>query len=238
LKSIILLVCGFLSIAANSFCTETVFGPSTIRVGTNEAILLTTIQAEGMPDLIVDGVGLSTDSLPDFGDGPTIALAGPHDLVVTNHTGAEDFFVTFQRLTNSPIRTVMAVTAGEHFINVPTGKTIQMFPVLGKPEYITVQRQNSTNWIRCFEGRYRQPSIAGPVTVRVVFDPDYGWETAFSYYLTDEVVQFPPQGLLSVPAPILQVNIEKSYDLTNWTPKAVFHTDAEAKAFYRLKMLK
>jgi hypothetical protein len=64
-----------------------------------------------------------------------------------------------------------------------------------------------------------------------------GIATALSYYFTDEVVQFPTGGLLTVPAPVLEVNIQKSYDLTNWTDIATFHTDAESKAFYRLKML-
>jgi hypothetical protein len=79
------------------------------------------------------------------------------------------------------------------------------------------------------------------VTIRV------GWSRAegnfreasiLRYYFTDDVVQFPPSGLLKVPAPQIQVNGEKSYDLKKWMPAAVFHTEAETGAFYRLRMLR
>jgi len=110
---------------------------------------------------------------------------------------------------------------------------------LGDPRTIKVQPQNSTNWFGCLNVRgFPSTSISGPVTIAVaVQDLGNNLGTALSYYFTEDVVSFPPSGALTAPAPVLQVNIEKSYDFTNWIPTATFHTEAEAKAFYRLRML-
>jgi hypothetical protein len=78
------------------------------------------------------------------------------------------------------------------------------------------------------------PSVTGPVTITFIRD---GYPLVISYYLTDEILQLPAQGFLNVPAPALEVNVQKSYDLTDWTNVAAFNTSAEAKAYYRLKML-
>jgi len=129
-------------------------------------------------------------------------------------------------------------TAGTNFITVASNRTIQLFPPMGNIDTLLVQPPSSTNWYNfpVYSSGYPSPSITGPATIAVAVTGGDN-PTALSYYFTDEVVQFPPGGLLTVPAPILEVNIQKSYDLTNWTPVATFHTDAEAKAFYRLQML-
>jgi hypothetical protein len=243
MKTISHLLCCSLLIVANAARAETLFGTGTIIIATNQTLLITTLAGTEMYSplikLIMDGVDITPQpksDLPGF-----LAVSGPHTLVVTNaDEHSSEFFVSFQRLTNSPIRTVLTVPNSTNFISVSAGKTIQLLPPLGAPRTIQVQPQNSTNWFACITlAGFPSLSISGPVTIAIAVQ-DYGNNlgTALSYFFTDDLVQFPPSGLLTVPAPILQVNVEKSYDFTNWTPTATFHTEAEAKAFYRLRMLK
>ncbi|MEI6078690.1 MAG: hypothetical protein WCS94_24150 [Verrucomicrobiota bacterium] len=234
-------------------CAETLFcsrTSGTIPIGTNETILITTVNVDGgfsLPDLVLllDGSDVSIGANGFFGGEHNLplVLTGPHDLNVSlkpPYSSSYNFFLTFQRITNSPIKTVVALINTTNFIDVPIGKTIQLLPPLGTARYIFVEPQGSTNWFHiAFTDGVQTASIAGPATIQVCPDSDYVPQAlALSYYFPDDVVQFPPTGLLSVPAPILEVNIEKSYDLKTWLPSATFHTDAEASAFYRLKMLK
>lgn len=244
MKSQPLLLCGVLLLVANVARAETLFGPDTITIATNQTILITTMAGGGMYSplhyLFLDGVEVSFQQTSDLDMEPGfLAVTGPHSLVVTNEF-TSDFFVSFQRLTNSPMRTVLTGPNATNFITVPEGKTVQLLHPLGDPRTIKVQPQHSTNWFGCMNVRgFPATSISGPVTIAIAvqeFGNNQG--TALSYYFTDEVVTFPPTGLLTAPAPVLQVNIEKSWDFTNWTPTAIFHTEAEAKAFYRLRMLK
>jgi hypothetical protein len=242
MKTALLVVSGFLLIAANSYCTETLFGPGTIKIGTNETILITgmgSARGEVGPKLSLDGVDVTPDL--DFYVFANLisAVSGPHNLVATNES-LSDFFITFQRLTNSTITTIVTLPNATNVINVPEGKTIQFFSPLGDFYSIPamVQPQESTEWVTLrflWNSGLPYPCLAGVAKIR------FSTTTVanlYSYYFTDDVVQFPPRGLLSLPATILQVHIEKSSDLANWTPKAVFHTEAETGAFYRLKMLK
>jgi hypothetical protein len=232
-------------LTAGSLCAETLYGPGVISVGTNETILLTTVNADGVgdieleiPDLIV-----SIDLLLwGSASSPVFALTGPHNLYVSARFGNSNFFLTFQRITNSPIKTVLTYANTTNYINVEAGRTIQLFPPLGISDTVWLQPAGSTNWMQChFATGCPSPSLTGPVTIKVgwsLAEGNFRNATVLSYYFTDEVVQFPPSGILKVPAPQLQVNVEKSYDLKKWMPAAVFHTEAETGAFYRLRMLK
>ena len=247
MKNISLLLCGSLLIIANAARADTLWVPGTITISTNETILITAFTASGGKPgltLMLDGIDISLGIFNGSAYALTqvLALTGPHSLYVTNNGNFSPPFsssITFQRITNSPIQTIVTTAGTTNFINVATGRTIQLFPPMENSESILVQPPGSTNWftIPLYGSFNPSPSITGPATIAIAVGTGTT-ATALSYYFTDEVVQFPPSGLLTVPAPILEVNIEKSFDLTNWTPVATFHTDAEAKAFYRLKMLK
>lgn len=245
MKNIFFLLCGSLLIIANAARADTLWVPGTITIATNETILITPLgglSGPGGPNilLLLDGVDVSISPFGYSVPG-VYALTGPHSLIVTNRFGSPQYFdfVTFQRITNSPIQTILNTAGTTNVINVSSGRTIQLFPPMGIVGSIMVEPPGSTNWLAFGTfSTYPSPSITGPATFAVSVPVGSAQGTALSYYFTDEVVQFPPSGLLTVPAPILEVNIEKSYDLTNWTPVATFHTDAESKAFYRLKMLK
>ena len=243
-KKLLPLVTLGIFLISKPLCAETLFGPGTILIGTNETILLTTVDSHGSLGSLgfyLDGNDVSITTGPGAENLP-IAITGPHSLFLTNDSRYLDFYATFQRITNSSIKTLVTLTNITNFINVPSGKTIQFFPPLGCIGGITAQPQDSSNSFHVWFWAYHPPSITGPVTIQVSFDTNgYGgfyYPTVLSYYFTDDVLQFPATGLLSVPAPILEVNIQKSYDLQTWLPSATFHTEAETGAFYRLQMLK
>lgn len=219
-----------------SFClissrAETFYGPGSISVATNETILITTLGGQGGGwDCSIDGQTVSlrySDNKPY-----RYAISGPHTFGVTGIS-----FVTFQRLQGSSVRTLI-LNGGTNYISISAGKTAQFFQpmtgYLGGKIQAIVHPEGSTNSYSFLDesGGYPHPSVSGSAVVEV---SGFG---AVSYYLTDDILQLPPQGFLQTPALTLEVNIEKSYDLTNWIPTGTFNTEAEAGAFYRLRMLK
>lgn len=234
MKKSLPLLCGVFLLVATSVSAETLFGPGTINIATNEAILINTIAGDdsGPNTFYLDGLAHFIRDVSSYRDA-RIAIAGPRTLTISNH-----FLVTFQRLQGSAIKTAIFDVGTTNVINVPNGKTIQLFY---NGDFTTlkifVRNQGSTEVYPIIYPKLGlHPAITGPATIE--FSLEDNTHTFVSYYFTDEVLQLPPSGFLSTPAPALEVNIEKSYNLTNWTPTAVFNTEAEAGAFYRLRMLK
>lgn len=219
-------------VIAASLQAETLFGPGTINIGTNEAIL---INSAGFPGsyfrFYLDGIEVGHYTA--FDENPRFAVAGPRILTITNSST----FVTFQRLRGSSIQTVITNPSLTNTINVPSEKTIQFFARIGDSDVVVdVFPPNSTNVYSLLKSNEEtHPSLTGPARIEA---RSGSGPAVISYYLTDEVLQLPPEGLLLLPASQLEVHIEKSFDLTNWVKTAVFSTEAEAKAFYRLRMLK
>ena len=206
---------------------ETLFGPGSITIATNEAILINMISEETDPQLFFDGTNVQ--AFIHYG-GYHFAFAGPHALGITN----ADQFITFQRLQGSAIKTILVTEGTTNFISVPDGKTIQFFAYVGHYSIYALPL-NSSNRYELYHSGYEHPVITGPATIEA--SSDLG-NVIYSYYFTDDILQLPPEGFVSTPAPTLEVNVEKSYNLTNWTPVGAFNTSAEAGAFYRLRMLK
>jgi len=229
------------SIAVGSVVTaaclhgETLFGPGTINIATNEAILINTLSGAQLSfHFHLDGLWVPHST--DFEENPRYAIAGPRSVMITNSS----HFITFQRLRGSSIQTVVTNPGTTNRINVPNGKTIQFFAQIGSgySTEVDVFPLNSSNVYSIFELKSDyHPSLTGPMRIEV-WQPVTTTPAVISYYLTDDVLQLPPSGLLTLPAPKLEVQIEKAYDLTNWVNTAVFNTEAEAKAFYRLRILK
>jgi hypothetical protein len=229
MKHLVPLVLGCLMVTIGQLRSETLYGPGTINIATNETILINDNGAHATAQFYLDDVGVNLEQ-PAGIQQYHYALTGP--LTLTNF---ESPYFTFQRLHGSAIKTVRINPGVTNIINVPTGKTIQFFDTINDVRAQALPL-NSTNVydVQLIQNR---PTLTGPVTIEV-WNYDYELTSFVSYYFTDEVLQLPTSGLLAIPAPILEVNVEKSYNLTNWAPTAAFHTDAEAGAFYRLRMLK
>jgi len=61
----------------------------------------------------------------------------------------------------------------------------------------------------------------------------------FTYYFTDDFLQFTAEGYIKSPTGTFEVLVEKSTDLTQWLPVMVQNTaTADSKAFYRLRIQK
>jgi len=215
------------SISTNA---ETLFGPGSINIATNEAILINTVgRGAGLPvyEIYINGncAEFEAEILP-------VAIAGPRSLAFSNQT-----FITFQKLQGSSIKTLLVTSSITNIVSVPDGKTIQFFNPSSFGLVASVHPSNSTNVYEIFTSDYlSHPAITGPVTIEI--STTHTCSIIVSYYFTDEVLQMPPAGLLHTPAPTLEINIEKSYNLTNWIPTGAFNTEAENGALYRLRILR
>ncbi|HEY9172576.1 MAG TPA: hypothetical protein VI136_09865 [Verrucomicrobiae bacterium] len=219
---------------------ETVFGPGVVNIATNEAILINlvrTIVAPGGNDCYIDGLLTSFPLSMAWGG---MAIAGPRQLVLSNR-----IWVTFQRLQGSSVKTLLVKSGETDGINVPAGKTIQFFEPMGMTYSAghMVRPPNSAGYPLFGESQGRagietvgSPTVTGPAEIGIAGSSTHA--ALISYYFTDEVLQLPPGGFTAAPAPALEINIEKSFDLTNWVPTGAFNTSAEAGAFYRLRILK
>ena len=210
---------------------ETLFGPGTVNIATNEAILVNSMSlTRGGYECYLDGFPIDFDI--EYGKrNERFAIAGAHSFSISNLA-----FITFQRLQGSSIKTAVVGSGTTNTINIPSGKTVQFFaPNITPLMEASVLPNGSTNVYMLFSGDgYVHPSVTGPATITLTPSTR---TYVLSYYLSDEVLQFPPQGFLRNPAPQLEVNIEKSQNLTNWIVTGTFNTEAEAGAFYRLHIL-
>jgi hypothetical protein len=240
-------ICGCLLAGAAAVRAETLFGPGTINIATNQAIVITTPPVSDMDnsiDFYLDGVAMKFDLMMN-GWNPRYFIAGPHALTLSNHC-----FITFQRLEGSAVKTIVCLYPSTNSIHVPAGKTIQFLARSRSENNGLRTTAVSTNSLDPYPLYYTSnprndyagtsgPALSGPCDIYLILeDTGYGSPLFVSYYFTDEVLQLPPTGFQPTPAPALEVNIEKSNDLTNWTPTAAFNTDAEARAFYRLRIIK
>jgi hypothetical protein len=234
-KTVAKLVGLYLLISAFMTRAETLFSPGSITIGTNQAILITSMN-DAIDLILLDGQYVFFRY--DYTD-PQFAIAGNHTLSFVN--GSD--FITYQLFNNCAIKTMMFTNTTEigvvsNSIYVPSGKTIQFFtPMTAAPPIVTIVPDGSTNiYNLSLPGPYRFPAVAGPATIQIACNLE-GAADVVSYYFTDEILQIPPKGFLNIPAPAMEIDIQKSYDLTNWTNTGAFGTSAEGKAFYRLQIL-
>ena len=249
-KNLFNLICCFSLITAVH--ANTLFSPGSITIATNQTILITTMGGESYVETYLDGQPLFFEARSPSPASPQYAIAGNHTLTLSNNVGSG--FITYQLLNGSSIKTILLnnsfidtngypVFSGTNSINVPAGKTAQFFdPIADSDLSALISPQGSTNVYKLFsftqpyQPSSSCPSVTGPVTIRFSIT-NSGYANIVSYYFTDEILQLPQQGFLAVPAPALEVDVQKSYNLTDWTNVGAFKTSAEAKAFYRLQML-
>jgi hypothetical protein len=225
-----------LAITVDSY-GETFCGPGSLNIATNEAIV---IQMVGGTDFQWYFDDKSIPLYPDEPGNP-LAFAGPANLTTSSNN-----FITFQRLRGTAVKTTVISCNGTNVFNIPAGRTVQFFRLASSSAYnlnSRFQPQGSTNYypFTYFGAQVIPPSFTGPLTIEISLSPADCPGNAVgiaSYFFTDEVLQVPPGGYLQIPAPAMEVNIEKSYNLSNWIPTAAFHTGVEAGAFDRLRMLK
>lgn len=220
---------------------ETLFGPGSIAIAANETLLINTVSAGngyvGTPRFAIDSNTnqFTLDSTDNF----FAAITGPHILHVVASASWSDFFVTYERLTNTPIKTmVFSEYQQTNSIHIPEGRTLQLFRPLGNLALANavVQPVGSTNhftvWYRLSAAKVPSHFISGPATLRIDMGLSRDYiNGVFSYLFKDDVVE-----LTGGQPGLTEVTVEKSLNLEHWLPNSVYHTDAGSNAFYRLRI--
>jgi hypothetical protein len=248
-SALILLVCGTQSLRAELFASST-NAVQTLTIASGEAIIYSTFKVDqGMGAEATVVRSNVTGSLP-FAPSPGMqALAGPMQIQYPTN----NVIMEYQRLSTTNMFTVVFDTNGTT-IFVPANKTINFLtPVSEAPANPPVSwsaviqpgarmsLSNTAATVSCYLNGGE--TFTGPLTVTVQpgsknnvnLSYSNGWVT---YYFTEEFAQIPSLGATALPAGKTIVTVEKSQDLTNWTP-VFFNTSAEdQRVFYRLKASK
>jgi len=182
-------------LAKTSACAETLYGPGTIIIPTNQTIVINTIGINAK--LYIDGQFVDTNPAAFNVNNPRFAIAGPHSVTTTDENGP-DVFVTFQRVKGPLINTVVTSGGQTNTVNVPAGKTIQFFDWLGRTELtVTIQPTNSVakyNLVSHVYNQFTHPSATGPATVEI--SSVIGSTSIVSYYFVSRPRTTPPTDLI------------------------------------------
>ena len=235
------LSCAMVLLSVKPCSGETFFGPGVITIASNETIIVTTVLGYGAAGTL-DGKEWSIYYKPDtlnFDFMPIVggAITGPHIIEITNQA-----CLTYQKLIGSAVKTFVVQAGTTNTITIPEGKTIRFFVPLGQGTVEgELNRGGQSLYLASSMWLLKNETLSGPMTIRI-WGQDYSdgrkCTFVFSYYYTDEIVQLPAQGVLPRLGQRAEVNVEKSGDLTNWTPTAAFLTTEGSNSFYRLRILR
>jgi hypothetical protein len=168
---------------ATSLHAETLYGPGTIIIPTNQVIIINTVGSD--TEFYFDGQYVNAGA---GGFNPRLAIAGAHTLTITNGAGDPNVFLTFQRLKTTAIKTVVVSPGQATLITVPAKKTIQFYDTLGigvaSDVHFSVQPTNSASSYNVFLGSTpnTRPSFTGPATVTIVNQNPPDYPVIVSYY--------------------------------------------------------
>lgn len=172
-----------------------------------------------------------------------LALAGPATLSFPADSGTNSIpvCICFQRIRGSSIQSLYVPGIGTNpvpSIEIPAGKTCHLFPAVSRNSggvgSINVNVQTTSNAVSGIRLRGRE-EFTGPVTL--TFSDSGSWTSVagavVSFYQTDDALNL-PNGVLQGPTGTFVITVEKSEDLTHWSPVMMQATGDSQKAFYRL----
>lgn len=202
-------------------------------IASNEAVLIyRSTVAEAF--FIRDGV---TNQLRSFDATPLepCAFAGPAEMLIVTPG-----MMSFKRLFNSGIRTVIISPTTTNVIEIPSGKTarffratapsgINLYELSFEKEGVVVD-QAGGKWAPVITGG---EEYQGPLKITI---RNHVYSVSVSYYFIEDFLTVPELGFLQGPTGSFEITVEKSGDLTNWTPVIIQPTANDQKAFYRLKL--
>jgi hypothetical protein len=157
-----------------------------------------------------------------------VAFAGPMELIVTNQG-----IVSYQLLQGSTIKSILVRSNSTPSIAVAAGKSVRFFRPSSGRLSLAITKGSKTAIGELMTGK---EEFTGPVTLRPFDQYPSSSVSVVTYYDTEGFLVLPEQGLLRGPTGAFEISVEKSVDLTNWTPVMVQTTAADQKAFYRLKL--
>ena len=115
-------------------------------------------------------------------------------------------------------------------IDVPGGKSIKFFRALHSIEDTFAPCEFERGGVKIPGAIWDNAEYDGPLKIELTAP------VAVSYFFTEDFLALPDVSLLQGPTGGFEVSVQKSLDLTNWFPVVIHRTEADQKAFYRLKL--
>ena len=175
----------------------------------------------------------------DFTPTPSspVAIAGPCELILTASS-----LINFRRLTGTGIQTLIlpqSSPAVTNSVTVNSGQTLRVFRHIQCDAYLPViVRRGSSSISFNLRGVGGNDEFTGPLELSFI-GPSGGTEAFLVSYVLTEEAQIAPQGVaLQSPTGAFSIAVEKSTNLTNWTPSVFQDLSHEQKSFYRLRITK
>ncbi len=217
-----------------------------LTVGTNEAIIITrlSVQNDGEYQLVKDGnihrLYGSTEGLNVLTPNNPGALTGPCELILTNKA-----LVNFRRIPSASLQTFVlapSATTNTAQVTLAMGQAVRLFkpfPIfVYNTRNISVSRgTNEFDIYGAVEG-YGNEEFNGPLALTFRGPTSGPYSFIFSIAILDDA-QVVPQGVTVQSATgASQLVVEKSINLTNWTPSVFQDLNQDQKAFFRLRVTK
>ena len=172
-------------------------------------------------------------------------LNGPVTLKFTINTDPQPKGLIYSPIPAQPFRSVIVPQGTTNSFSVPAGQKITILGIMGKfsagqyqaavGSYIMI---NGTDFL--FDSGDDLPlSIAGPITVTLGV-PEAGVQGAgvFVYSLSSDFVDLASSGYIQNTVGSLELVIENSSDLINWSPLIVkeINSQTSGREFYRIRV--
>lgn len=224
-----------LSLYACCARAETFTGPTTatnrLIVPTNSAIIITATFGDFTNSTQVslgNSVAFTQSYFAPLENGTTYALAGPAELIFSNAV-----VFTFFRLTNSTISTA-SIGYDPFGIAIASNKTMHIF---GVPAPVNAGFERPDSGAVNFKLEPNQPAeFTGPGTLFLnsgVFPP---LGKFISYFIAEDGFAVPGQRAIVGPTGSFSIVVEKSADLSGWSPVMLENTSDASHAYYRLSI--
>ena len=178
-------------------------------------------------------------SVANWTSGGPYALNGPCRIAFVADSSSlapAAVVVSYNLLTNSLLHSLIVQPGSTNVISVPAGKSIRFLsPTSEGATPMGFAFDNGTNTAYNLQIR-NGAEFTGPLTITKTSSVYYSGSQLISYYFTDEFFAVPGTGYIQGPTGSFEVAVEKSPDLSAWSPVVVYNTGSDQKAFYRLRI--
>ena len=223
---------GFVSTLAYG---ETFIGPTTatnrLLIPTNSAIIITTTLGDFTNTTQVQlngGAPFTQSYFAPLENGTVYAVAGPAELIFSNAVA-----FTFYRITNSAIRS-QGIGHDPIGIQIASNKTMHVF---GVPAPVDASFDRVDGGSAGFTLEPNRPAeFTGPGTLSLDSGVFLPFGKFISYFIVEDGFAIPDQRIIAGPTGSAAIIVEKSTDLSDWTPVLMQNASDATKAFYRLRV--
>ena len=190
---------------------------------------------------LLNGIGNTTASIGPFGINGPCQMAFVDTQWDTNNNAyyiSVPVVISYDLFTNSLLHSVVVPPGSTNGIQVPAGKSVRFLAhTYGGINADAFSFQNGPNTISGVTVN-NGDEFTGPLTITKGL-PEYVFNSQLiSYYFTDDFFAMPDTGYISGPTGSFEIAVEKSVDMSAWSPVVVYNTGSDQKAFYRLRLNK